>query len=174
MKARSLITPCALMVVGAALITSPASHAGSRPTPALVAQATAPTPAPRPATRVATAATASPVDRVEARITDLRAKLAITQAQESLWSTVTQVMRENANTMDALRTARAARERTMTAIDDLSSYSEIAEAHAAGLKTFIPAFTALYDSMSDAQKKNADAVFHGRSIAAKRTAPKTN
>jgi hypothetical protein len=163
------------MLVGAALITAPASHAGPGhagpgATPALVAQAIAPTPAPKPAIRVAAA---SSIDRVEARITDLRAKLNITPAQESLWNHVTQVMRENATTMDALRTARAARERTMTAVDDLASYGAIAEAHAAGLRTFIPAFTELYGSMSDAQKQNADAVFHGRHVAAKLAAPKT-
>jgi len=43
------------------------------------------------------------------------------------------------------------------------AYSAIAEAHAEGLKTFIPAFEALYASMSDAQKQNADVIFRGRS-----------
>ena len=47
----------------------------------------------------------------------------------------------------------------MTAIDDLKSYSEIADAHADGLKKFIPAFEPLYAGMSDAQKKSADTLF---------------
>ena len=47
----------------------------------------------------------------------------------------------------------------MTAVDDLKSYSEIADAHADGLKKFTPAFEPLYAGMSDAQKKSADTLF---------------
>ena len=53
--------------------------------------------------------------------------------------------------------------KTMTAVDNLQSYSAIVEAHAEGLKKFVPAFEALYASMSDAQKKNADTIFRSRS-----------
>jgi hypothetical protein len=163
------------MLIGAALLTAPATVAGTLPVPTLVAQAApAPPPPKHTARRAAITATTSPVDRVEARITDLRAKLNITQAQESLWSKVTQVMRDNANTMDALRTGRSTRAQTMTAVDDLTSYGEIVDAHAAGLRTFIPAFAALYDSMSDSQKANADAIFHGRGMASKHISPKPN
>ena len=104
----------------------------------------------------------------------LRAKLNITKAQENLWINVTEVMRDNANTMDTLRTARSTRAQTMTAVDDLTSYGEIVDAHAAGLRTFIPAFTALYNSMSDSQKRNADTIFHGPDMASKHTPLKTN
>ncbi len=105
----------------------------------------------------------SHVDRVEARIKELHTKLKITQAQEDLWHNVTQVMRDNAQTLDALAKARSDNARTMTAVDDLKSYGDIAEDHAEGLKKFIPAFGTLYASMSDAQKQNADAVFRHRS-----------
>ncbi len=71
-------------------------------------------------------------------------------------------MRENAKTMDTLNQARFEKAKTMTAIEDLKSYSEIAEAHAAGLKNFIPVFEELYASMSEDQKKDADTLFrHG-------------
>ena len=107
----------------------------------------------------------SHVEHAEARIKELQAKLHITQAQEDLWNHVTQVMRDNAKTLDALAQARSAHAQAMTALDDLKSYSEIADAHAEGLKKFIPAFEALYASMSDAQKQNADTLFrhHSRS-----------
>src|SRR5712691_6464449 len=105
------------------------------------------------ATSALASARPSHVDRVEARIKELHAKLHITQAQEGLWTNVTQVMRDNAQTMDALAKARAANAKTMTAVDDLKSYGDIADAHAAGLKKFTPVFGALYASMSDAQKK---------------------
>ena len=103
-------------------------------------------------------------DRVEARIKELHTKLKITPAQEELWNNVAQVMRDNAKTMEALIKARSEKARTMTAVEDLKSYGEIAEAHADGLKKFIPAFEPLYAGMSDAQKKSADKLFrqHGR------------
>ena len=102
---------------------------------------------------------ASKVDRTEARIQDLQAKLKITPAQEELWNKVTQVMRDNAKTMDTLIQARMEKAKTMTTVEDLKSYSEITQAHADGLKNFIPAFEALYAGMSDDQKKDADTLF---------------
>jgi len=102
------------------------------------------------------------VDRTEVRIKDLHTKLKITPAQEDLWNKVTQAMRDDAKTMDALNQARFEKVKAMTAIEDLKSYSEVAQAHADGLKNFIPVFEALYASMSDDQKKDADTLFrHG-------------
>ncbi len=112
----------------------------------------------------ATSVAASKADRVEARIKELHTKLKITPAQEELWKNVVQVMRDNAKTMEALIKTRSEKAGAMTAVDDLKSYSEIAEAHADGLRKFIPAFEPLYAGMSDAQKKSADTLFrqHGR------------
>lgn len=101
----------------------------------------------------------SRVDRAEVRIKELHAKLKITKAQEDLWHNVTEVMRENAQTMDTLNKARFEHTKSMTAVDDLISYAAIATAHAEGLKKFVPVFEALYTSMSDAQKQNADTIF---------------
>jgi protein CpxP len=61
--------------------------------------------------------------------------------------------------MDALIQSRAQNAKTMTAVDDLRAYQGIADAHADGLKKLIPAFEALYLTMPDEQKKNADAAF---------------
>ena len=108
----------------------------------------------------AAAGAVSKTDRVEARIMELHAKLKITPAQEELWNNVAQVMRDNAKTMEALIKARVEKASTMTAVEDLKSYGEIADAHADGLKQFIPVFEPLYVSMSDAQKKDADRLFH--------------
>ena len=101
----------------------------------------------------------SRVEHVEARIKELQAKLHITPTQEALWQNVTQIMRDNAQTMDGLTQARIDKAKTMTAVDNLQSYSAVVEAHAEGLKKFVPAFEALYASMSDAQKHQADNVF---------------
>jgi len=101
----------------------------------------------------------SKVDRTEAHIKDLQAQLKITPAQEELWNKVTKVMRDNAKSMEALHQARVEKAKTMTTVEDLKSYSEITQAHADGLKNFIPVFEALYASMSDEQKKDADTLF---------------
>jgi protein CpxP len=99
------------------------------------------------------------VDRVEARITNMHAKLKITQAQEDQWAKVAQMMRDNEKAIEPLIKARVENAKSMTAVDDLKSYGEITDAHADGIKKFTPVFAILYDSMSDAQKKEADALF---------------
>jgi LTXXQ motif family protein len=112
---------------------------------------------------------------VEARITALHVELKITQAQEDLWSHVTQVMRDNENTMEALHKARSEQAKTMTAVEDVKSYAEIAGAHADGLQKFVPVFEALYNNMSNEQKKNADTIFGSRNpMAKKNTKSKRN
>jgi len=101
-------------------------------------------------------------DRAEVRIKQMRAKLKITSAQEEQWGKVAQAMRDDAKTMDTLTQARVARAKDMTAIDDLKTYGEIAEAHANAIRKLTPLFADLYASMSDAQKKDADTLFrHG-------------
>ena len=102
----------------------------------------------------------SKADRVEARITELHTKLKITPAQEEQWNKVAQAMRDNAKTMEALIKARFEKQGTMTAVEDLTSYAEISQAHADTVKTFIPIFEPLYAGMSDSQKKDADKLFH--------------
>jgi hypothetical protein len=145
--------------------TSPTAHAVAAAVVLATIALTSPSPA--HAASVApgqvTAVKASAVNRAEARIKELHTQLKITQTQEDLWHNVTQVMRDNAKTMDALTKARSDKTQTMSALDDLKSYGDVAEAHAAGIKKFTPVFGTLYASMSDAQKKNADTIFRNRS-----------
>ena len=163
--ARTVVVAAALLATLALASPVPAATsdqtapAGTRPVQVLAAETPAPpapaAPSPRPAAK------ATRTDRVEARITMLHAKLAITPAQEPAWQNLIQVMRANAQTMEALSTARADKARTATAVDDLKSYAEITTAHAEGLKNFVPVFETLYGSMSDAQKAQADTLFRG-------------
>jgi protein CpxP len=95
-------------------------------------------------------------------IQDLHGRLHITAAQEPQWGAVAQIMRENATALDTVVKTRAQNASTMTAVDDLRSYEQLAETHEAGLQKLIPAFQALYDGMSDQQKKVVDAVFQRR------------
>jgi periplasmic protein CpxP/Spy len=102
---------------------------------------------------------ASRADRVEAQIKRLHDQLKITPAQEQQWTAVAQAMRDNAQSMQAVIDKRRQNQGKLSAVDDLRSYQDVAQTHVQGLQRLIPAFQALYDSMSDDQKKNADAVF---------------
>jgi LTXXQ motif family protein len=116
-------------------------------------------------TSTAQAAPAQPMqarpksDAVESRITELKQRLQITPAQMPQWNAVAQVMRDNAQTIRKLVAERSQNQKSITAIDDLRSYETLTEAHAKGMKKLLPTFQALYNSMSDQQKKNADLVF---------------
>lgn len=100
-------------------------------------------------------------DRAELRVKAMHTKLKITPAQEEQWAKVAEAMRNDAKTMDTLTQARAD-QKDMTAVDALQSYGEITQAHADGVKKLIPAFSDLYATMSDDQKKTADTLFrHG-------------
>jgi periplasmic protein CpxP/Spy len=102
-------------------------------------------------------------DAVESHITDLHAKLKITAAEESQWKEVADTMRQNAMELDRAIDKRQSTLASATAVDDLNSYAEIAQAHANGVKKLASAFSGLYSAMSDDQKKEADMVFshHG-------------
>jgi hypothetical protein len=108
----------------------------------------------------AKAATEAKGETVEARITKLHADLKITADEQAKWDSVAQTMRDNAAAMDKLVASKRSQDpKTMTAVDDLNTYQEFAQAHLAGLKDLTSSFKTLYDSMPDAQKKNADHVF---------------
>jgi protein CpxP len=98
-------------------------------------------------------------NHVEERISDLHAELKITKDQEAQWSKVADVMRDNARTMHDLFEARRNGAASATAVENLKSWGEIAQAHADGNKTLLAAFEPLYNSMPDEQKKLADQVF---------------
>jgi len=111
-------------------------------------------------------------DPVEARFKELHNRLHITAAQQSQWDKIVQVMRDNAKAMEDLQKQRGQDVSAMSAVDAVKSYQAVIEAHEAGMAKFVPAFQALYDSMSPAQKKTADAMFRTkvRTAAAKKGA----
>jgi hypothetical protein len=145
---------CAL-AVALSFSASAANAEDSKATAAQTTRTSAAKSAPR-------ANSTSHADRVETRIRDLHSKLGITPAQEDRWNALAQVMRENAQNLDSIEQTRLDNASRMTAVEDVRSYSELADAHAQGLKNFVPAFQALYDSLSPAQQKNADQMFRGR------------
>lgn len=121
----------------------------------LAAQTSAPTKPP-----AAAAATSAKPETVEQRIASLHDAMKITPDQEAKWAPVATAMRENAAAMEKLVAAkRGQTPESMTAVDDLMTYQDFAQAHVDGLRNLTTAFKTFYDSMTAAQKKNADQVF---------------
>ena len=101
----------------------------------------------------------SAVEHTEAQIKQLQGTLNITTAQEPLWNNLTQVMRENAKDMDALKKERAEQTGTMNAVEHMKFHSQITQSHLSQMNKLIPPFEAFYDSLSDQQKNITDIVF---------------
>ncbi len=118
------------------------------------------------------AVAAAKADPVEAHIKELHNRLHITAAQQAQWDGLVQVMRDNAKAMSDLQKQRGQDAKAMTAVEAVKSYQAVIEAHEAGMTKFVPAFEALYNSMSNTQKEAADEMFRGkvRSAAAKKSA----
>ncbi len=108
--------------------------------------------------------------RVDNHIKELHAQLKITAAEESQWDVVAQTMRDNARELDEVMDKRESTAEGATAIDNLNSYADVAQAHADGVRKLAKAFSGLYSSMSVEQRKQADEQFghrmhEGRKVA---------
>ena len=162
-----------LVAVSPFLMTASPQPADARDLPAdrLVAQAeqmpTAPgaaTPARETSAQPAQAPTATaaprqgPTAAVEARISELHRKLHITPAEEPQFKTYADVMRQNAQTMEALFAQRA-KSTDMSAVARLRWYAQLTAAHAEAVSKLVAPFEALYQVLSADQKKAADILF---------------
>ena len=99
-------------------------------------------------------------ETVQQRITDLHASLKITPAEETQWNGVAQAMHENAEAMDKLVAINGTTPpQNLSALQELQTYQQLAQAHVDGLENLTAAFSTLYNVMSDGQKKVADQVF---------------
>src|ERR1700719_3175744 len=97
---------------------------------------------------------------VQQRITELHASLKITPAEETQWNGVAQAMHENAAAVDKLvATNRTTLPQNLSAVQELQTYQQLAQAQVDGLENLTAAFSTLYNVMSDDQKKLADQVF---------------
>lgn len=158
----------AAALLGAALLAAPIGATAQTPAAPMAAPAA-------PSTGTAPSATKRSrprADRVETRIKQLHAELKITPDQETEWNAVAEAMRDNAHEMDSLGQQRTKSASTMNAVENLKSYEAMVDAHADGLKKLVPAIQALYDKMSDDQKKNADAIFSRQRSTRRHTPPK--
>jgi protein CpxP len=143
----AIVALLALPAVGFAQSATPAP--GVPPAPAASSSPMAVAPAPG----------SNVEQRVEAHIKQMHAQLRITAAEQAQWEQFAQVMRENARDMDQAFMQRAQGYPTMNAVQNMQSYEQIAEAHAAQLQKLVPAFENLYNAMPEQQRQLADQVF---------------
>jgi hypothetical protein len=142
--------------------TQASPPAAATPAPAAAPKATAAAPKAAPG--------APSSARVEEQITRLHRELAITPAEQPQWDAFVQVMRSNAQRLDALYAQRAQSAPSLNAVADMQSYAEIEQAHAESVQALVAPFQALYSAMSPAQQKTADAVFRNAAEHAGRRA----
>jgi hypothetical protein len=112
-----------------------------------------------------TAQSASLLKGVEQHIRALHSELKITQAQEPQWEQFAQVMRGNAQAMSESLDQRAQQIGAMNAVDDMTTYAQLAEQRSQDLVKLANAFQTLYGTFSDQQKQNADQLFRRQAEA---------
>ncbi len=143
----------ALVVLAAALAFPPAGWAQTTGAPAVQADANGAGAAP-PA--------GSPQDRVEQRIADIHATLHVTPAQDAAFETFAQVIRDNAQAMQANLAERVNKSQTMNAVENLGAYANIAEEHAQDVQKLSASFKIFYATLTPDQQKAADVMFRAK------------
>ncbi len=153
-----LCFPAVGLAQSATTVPLPSTAAAGPPTASpAAAQPTAPAPS---------AATKTAVDQ---RIRALQSQLGITEAQMPLWTAFAQAMRDNAASTDALFAQRASAVTSMSAVDNMHSYAQIARAYAENTERLATAFDSLYASLTDTQRQAADTLFRQQAAAQPRT-----
>jgi len=114
-------------------------------------------------------AKASPAQRhqeaVEKRIKQLHDQMKITDKQAPQWDAFAQTMRDNGKRAGEAFQERAQKLPAMNAEESMKSYATLAQVHADNMQKLSTAFSALYATLSDDQKKTADSLFryeHGK------------
>jgi hypothetical protein len=131
------------------------------PVPAQSQPSTASSATPRVTTNASghTPQAASLLQGVEQHIRDLHRELKITAAEQPQWDQFAAVMRANAQAMSDSLDQRAQQISTMTAVQDMTTYAQLAQQRSEDLVKLSSAFETLYNSFPDQQKKEADQLF---------------
>ena len=98
--------------------------------------------------------------QIDREIADLKKQLKITPQQEPQFNAFAEIMRSNAQEMDA-QMSQGSPNQNPNAVEALKREQQLTETQAAGLKRLVPALQSLYDTLSDPQKKIADKVIGG-------------
>lgn len=153
------IRPGGVLVATALLLVPVLGVAQAPPPPPLT---TTTTPAPAPPTPVAAA---------NARLAALQAQLRIIDAQMPQWNAFAEAMRQNAISTDTLFRQRAQAVNSMSAVDNMKSYVQIAQAYADNTKALAQAFESLYDALTLQQKQTIDTLFRQDAATSASTQP---
>jgi periplasmic protein CpxP/Spy len=103
----------------------------------------------------------------ERRISDLHSRLHITADQSPQWDQFAQIMRQNATEMDQSNQQRAEKLGSMSAVDNMQSFAQLEQQRAQAMQRLVPAFQALYATLSDQQKATADQLFRNYASSAR-------
>ncbi|MGC2412200.1 MAG: Spy/CpxP family protein refolding chaperone [Stellaceae bacterium] len=98
---------------------------------------------------------------VEGRIAFLRTELKITDAQQTLWNALADVMRANTAGMGGMANGMAMMGAAATLPDRLAAREKMMTAHLEQLRKLRAAVEPLYAAFDDAQKKTADELMSG-------------
>lgn len=118
-----------------------------------------PAPAPpAPGSNAAGPARPGRPERTEQRIAGLQRRLAITPAQQPQWDAFADSLRAGAAHQEAMRRDRPARAGA-SAPEGLRSNADAARTYADDLQRLVPAFDALYATLSPEQRSTADRTY---------------
>lgn len=96
---------------------------------------------------------------IERHIAGLHGQLQISAGEETQWAAVATAMRDGALHTDTAIDKRKVLGDGATAVQSLSAYADIAQAHADAVRQLAVAFAALYAAMPADQQRVADGVF---------------
>ena len=97
----------------------------------------------------------------EGRIAFLKAELAITDAQKSVWEAYAATLQKNLQGMQAMRQTMMKVMEAKTPVERLDTHVTAMDGRLASLKEVKPALAALYTALSAEQKKKADQLLTG-------------
>jgi hypothetical protein len=97
----------------------------------------------------------------EGRIAFLKAELAITEAQTKVWDVYAEALKKNLQSMQDMRESMLAARSAKTPVERLNAHITAMEGRLQALKDVKPALAALYDALSDDQKRTADDLLTG-------------
>jgi LTXXQ motif family protein len=95
----------------------------------------------------------------EGRIAFIKAELAITDAQTSVWDAYAAALRKNLESMQSMRKEMMGAAQPASPVQRLDAHVSAMQARLQSLQEVKPALAALYAALSEDQKKKADEVF---------------
>ena len=97
----------------------------------------------------------------EGRVAFLRAELAITDAQKTVWETYAAALKKNLQGMQAMRQTMMKVMEAKTPVERLDAHIATMDGRLTTLKDVKPALAALYTALSAEQKTKADQILTG-------------